>query len=313
MASTGQARAAEAEAYWYFRPQRSLLSRVLSGLWWFARRKPLGAAGGVIVVVMIVVAITAQWIAPYWYDDQSWGEAMQGPSLSHPFGTDDLGRDMLSRVLYGARVSIVIGFSAVGVSAVVSSFIGTVSGYYGGWFDSLFQRVVDIWMSFPALVILVTVVSVFSRSGDPINRIMAITIVMGVIMAAGSSRVVRGAAISMKNNQYVEAARCIGASDARILMRHVLPNVFAVIIILATVQLGGAILAESSISFLGWGVPPPFPSWGQMLSFKGILFMRAHPWLAVWPGLAIALAVYGFNMLGDALRDVLDPRLRGSR
>ena len=179
--------------------------------------------------------------------------------------------------------------------------------------DTLFQRLVDIWMSFPALVLLITIVSTFSRGGDFWNRVLAIIVVMGVIMAAGSSRVIRGAAISVKNNQYVEAARCIGASDARILAQHVLPNVFAVIIILATVQLGAAILAESSISFLGWGVPPPFPSWGQMLSYKGILFMRAHPWIALWPGLAIALAVYGFNMLGDALRDVLDPRLRGGR
>jgi peptide/nickel transport system permease protein len=311
MATIGQAR--EAEAYWYFRPERSLLSRVLRSLWWFARRKPLGALGAVLVVVMIFMAITAQWIAPYWYDDQSWSEAMQSPSLQHPFGTDDLGRDMMSRVIYGARVSVVVGFSAVTVSAVLATLIGTISGYYGGWFDSVFQRLVDIWMSFPGLVLLVTIVSAFSRSGDPVNRIVAITVVLGIMMAAGSSRVIRGATISMKNNQYVEAARCIGANDTRILARHILPNVFAVIIILATVQLGAAILAESSISFLGWGVPPPFPSWGQMLSFKGILFMRAHPWLALWPGLAIALAVYGFNMLGDALRDVLDPRLRGSR
>lgn len=312
MATVGQGQA-EAEAYWYFRPERSLLSRVLRSLWWFTRRKPLGAFGGFLVVVMIFVAITAQWIAPYWYDDQSWAEAMQGPSLAHPFGTDDLGRDMLSRVIYGARVSVVVGFSAVTISALIATVVGTISGYYGGWFDSLFQRLVDIWMSFPGLVILVTVVSAFSRSGDPVHRILAITVVLGTMMAAGSSRVIRGATIAMKNNQYVEAARCIGANDTRILARHILPNVFAVIIILATVQLGGAILVESSISFLGWGVPPPFPSWGQMLSFKGILFMRAHPWLALWPGLAIALAVYGFNMLGDALRDVLDPRLRGSR
>jgi len=295
-----------------FRPTRRPLGRVLAGLWWFARRKPLGAFGGITVVVMIVVAVSAQWIAPYWYDDQSWGEAMQGPSLKHWFGTDDLGRDMLSRVIYGARVSVVIGFSAVAISVVLATFIGIVSGYYGGWFDTLFQRLVDIWMSFPALVLLIVIVSTFSRGGDFWHRMMAIIIVMGIIMAAGSSRVIRGAAIAVKHNQYVEAARCIGASDVRILAQHVFPNVFAVVIILATVQLGAAILAESSISFLGWGVPPPFPSWGQMLSNKGILFMRAHPWIALWPGLAIALAVYGFNMLGDGLRDVLDPRLRGA-
>jgi len=294
------------------RPTRGALARLLFGLWWFARRKPLGAFGGIVVVVMIVVAVSAQWIAPYWYDDQSWGEAMQGPSLRHLFGTDDLGRDMLSRVIYGARVSVVIGFSAVAISVVLATFIGIISGYYGGWFDTLFQRLVDIWMSFPAIVLLLVIVSTFSRGGVFWHRVAAIIIVMGIIMAAGSSRVIRGAAIAIKHNQYVEAARCIGASDARILAQHVLPNVFAVVIILATVQLGAAILAESSISFLGYGIPPPFPSWGQMLSSKGILFMRSDPWLALWPGLAIALAVYGFNMLGDALRDVLDPRLRGA-
>lgn len=310
MASVGHV---DIEAALTLRPARKPWSRALRALWWFTRKKPLGAFGGFLVVVMIVVALTAQWIAPYWYDDQSWTEAMQGPSLKHPFGTDDLGRDMLSRVIYGARVSVVVGFSAVAISGVVAAFIGVISGYYGGRFDTMFQRLVDIWMSFPALVLLITIVATFSRSGVFWHRVMAIIVVLGIIMAAGSSRVIRGAAISVKNNQYVEAARCMGASDARILAQHVLPNVFAVIIILATVQLGAAILAESSISFLGWGVPPPFPSWGQMLSYKGILFMRAHPWIALWPGLAIALSVYGFNMLGDALRDVLDPRLRGSR
>lgn len=310
MASVDQADIAE---YLALRPARKPWVRLLRTLWWFIRRKPLGALGGFFVVVVLLVAVSAQWIAPYWYDDQTWSEAMEGPSARHLFGTDDLGRDMLSRVMYGARVSVVIGFSAVAISAVVATFIGVISGYYGGRFDTLFQRLVDIWMSFPPLVLLIVVVSTFSRGGDFWDRVMAIIIVMGIIMAAGSSRVIRGAAISIKNNQYVEAARCIGASDVRILAQHVLPNVFAVIIILATVQLGAAILAESSISFLGWGVPPPFPSWGQMLSNKGILFMRAHPWIALWPGLAIALAVYGFNMLGDALRDVLDPRLRGGR
>ncbi len=310
MASIGHADIEEALA---LKPARKPFFRVLGALWWFTRRKPLGAFGGFIVVVMLVVALTAQWIAPYWYDDQSWTETMQGPSLEHPFGTDDLGRDMLSRVIYGARVSVVVGFSAVAISGIVAAIIGVISGYYGGRFDTMFQRLVDIWMSFPALVLLITIVSTFSRSGVFWNRVIAIIVVLGIIMAAGSSRVIRGAAISVKNNQYVEAARCMGASDARILVQHILPNVFAVIIILATVQLGAAILAESSISFLGWGVPPPFPSWGQMLSYKGILFMRADPWIAIWPGLAIALSVYGFNMLGDALRDVIDPRLRGSR
>ena len=280
-------------------------------LWTFVRRKPLGAFGAFLVAGMILTAIFAPWIAPYWYDDQSLTEIMQGPSAHHIFGTDQLGRDLFSRVVYGARVSVVVGFSSVAISIVIATGIGIVSGYYGGWFDTLFQRIIDVWISFPALVLLISIVAVFSRSGDPEHRTAAIIVALGVLLAAGSSRVIRGATIAIKHNAYVEAAQAIGASDLRILLVHLLPNVFGVVMVLATVQLGAAILAEASISFLGYGIPPPFPSWGQMLSVQGILYMRAHPWLAIWPGLAIALAVYGFNMLGDATRDVFDPRLRG--
>lgn len=295
------------------RVERPLWSRVLRGAWWFMRRKPLGALGAFVVIVMVFIALTAQWLAPHNYELQDWNAIMQDPSLEHPFGTDNLGRDVLSRVLYGARVSIVVGFAAVAISALIATTVGSISGYFGGWFDSLFQRFVDIWMCFPPLVLLITAVSTFSRGGGVMERILAITLVMGFMMAAGSSRVIRGGAISIKHNQYVEAARTIGASDFRILTHHIVPNVFAIVIILATVQLGAAILLEASISFLGYGVPKHFPSWGQMLSSDGISLMRIHAWLAVWPGLAIALSVYSFNMLGDALRDVLDPRLRGRR
>jgi peptide/nickel transport system permease protein len=259
-----------------------------------------------------VIGRSEPLLAPQWYDDQALTERLQSPSLHHPFGTDEVGRDMFSRVIYGARVSVVIGFSAVTIAAIISTLVGTLSGYFGGWFDTFVQRVVDIWISFPPLVLLVTIVTMFSPRGGPEQRAFWLILALGIIIAAGSSRVVRGAVISVKHNQYVEAARTLGASDLRIILRHIVPNVLPVVIILSTVQLGSAILAEASISFLGYGIPPPFPAWGTMLSGKGILYMRADPWLAFWPGLAIALAVYGFNMLGDALRDVLDPRLRGA-
>lgn len=301
--------------------ERRLWADALRSVGLFIRRKPLGAFGGFLVLVMLFVAAfadgrligrTEPLLAPHWYDDQALTERLKGPSLRHPFGTDELGRDMLSRVIYGARVSVVIGFSAVTIAAIISTLVGTLSGYFGGWFDTFAQRVVDIWISFPPLVLLVTMVTMFSPRGGPEQRAFWLILALGIIIAAGSSRVVRGAVISVKHNQYVEAARMLGASDSRIILRHIVPNVLPVVIILSTVQLGSAILAEASISFLGYGIPPPFPAWGAMLSGKGILYMRADPWLAFWPGLAIALAVYGFNMLGDALRDVLDPRLRGA-
>ena len=294
---------------------------VLRAVGLFIRRKPLGAFGGFLILVLLFTATFADGrvigrsgplLAPHWYDDQSLTERLQGPSMSHPFGTDELGRDMLSRVIYGARVSVVIGFSAVTIAAIISILVGTLSGYFGGWFDTLVQRVVDIWISFPPLVLLITLVTVFAFRASPERRAFWLIIALGILIAAGSSRVVRGAVISIRNNQYVEAARALGASDLRIIFLHIVPDVLPVVIILSTVQLGAAILAEASISFLGYGIPPPFPAWGSMLSGKGILYMRADPWLAFWPGLAIALAVFGFNMLGDGLRDVLDPRLRGA-
>lgn len=279
----------------------------------FVRRKPLGAFGGFIVLLMLVTALLADVVAPHGYNDQVLANRMQPPSAEHPFGTDHLGRDMLSRIVYGTRVSVVIGFSAILLSMIIATALGTVSGYYGGKLDTLLQRLVDVWLAFPALILLITAVSILSPRGSPMERGTAIVLSLALILGIGSSRVIRGAVISIKHNQYVEAARTLGASDLRIILRYILPNIFAVIIVLATVQLGVAILAEASISFLGYGIPDPFPAWGQMLNSQGIGYMRAAWWLAFWPGLAIALVVFAFNMLGDALRDVLDPRLRGTR
>ena len=271
----------------------------------FVARKPLGAVGGAIVLVLLVVALAAPWLAPYPYDVGTASERLEGPSLSHPFGTDANGRDMLSRIIWGGRVSVIVGVGVVAISTFLAVAIGVLSGYAGGRFDLLVQRLVDVWLSFPPLVLLLSLVAV---SGP---GLWSVTIILGILLAPGTSRVVRSAVLSVRPLPYIEAARSVGASHARVILKHILPNVFAPVLVLATVQLGTAILAESTLSFLGYGVPPPFPTWGSMLSGTGRAFMIQSPWLSIWPGLAISAAVFGFNMLGDALRDVLDPRLRG--
>ncbi len=299
----------------------------LHSVWRFARRKPLGALGAGLVLIMLVCAIGAdrklvtlgydngQLLAPYYFDDQNLSNRLQGPSVAHPFGTDRLGRDQLSQIIYGARVSIIVGLGSVLLATLIATFIGVVSGYLGGGVDLVSQRFVDGWIAFPPIVILISGVQVAKAYiGDGAEaQTLAVILVLGVILAAGASRVIRGAAIAVKHEQYIEAARAVGATNFRIVTRYILPNVMAVVIVLSTVYLGVAILAEATISFLGFGVPPPFPSWGRMLSTDALLYMRKDAWLAFWPGVAISLAVYGFNMFGDALRDVLDPRLRGGR
>jgi peptide/nickel transport system permease protein len=212
-----------------------------------------------------------------------------------------------------------IGFMVVFVSATVASFIGVVSGYFGGWLDMIAQRLVDIGISLPGLIFIILVVTSLTQFPpswlglDPSQEnVVRIAVTLGILVALGSSRVIRGAAISVKQNTYVEAARVVGASDSRIISRHVLPNVFAIVLVGASIQIGGAILTEAALSFLGYGVQPPTASWGRMLNDAREQITR-HPHLAVFPGLAIFFTVYSFNMLGDALRDVLDPRLRGSR
>ena len=271
----------------------------------FARRKPLGALGALIVVAMLVMAAFAERIAPYGYDDTIRGARMRPPGAAHWLGTDNLSRDMWSRIVYGARVSVTVGFATIGLAIFLASVIGVSSGYFGGAYDLVVQRIVDAWLSFPYLVIILSVMAVLGPG--LLNLVVALTI----LSAAINSRVIRGATIAVAQGTYVEAARALGCGHARIITRHILPNVTATIIILATIGLGAVTLAESALSFLGFGVPPPFPSWGAMLSGSGRTYMFRAPWMAVWPGVAISLAVFGFNMLGDALRDVLDPRLRG--
>jgi peptide/nickel transport system permease protein len=278
---------------------------VLQTLWQFCRRKPLGAIGGFIVLVLLIMALFAPWIAPYKYDETIPGARMKAPGAQFWMGTDNLGRDVYSRVVYGASVSISVGFGAVLLANVLAALIGITSGYFGGAYDICVQRVVDAWQSFPFLVVILSIMAVLGPG--LLNLILA----LGILGAAAGSRVIRGSTISAMQNTYVEAARALGAGHLRIMIRYLLPNVAATIIILATIGLGAFILAESALSFLGFGVPPPYPSWGAMLSGSGRSFMYRAPWMAFWPGAAISLAVFGFNMLGDALRDVLDPRLRG--
>jgi peptide/nickel transport system permease protein len=271
------------------------------------RDKPLGAAGGLLLLLFVLIGLFAPWIAPYGFNEIAPIDRLQAPSLAHWFGTDNLGRDMLSRCIHGARLSVIIGCAAAALATVISAVVGIVSGYFGGRLDMFTQRLVDAWMSFPDLIILIVVVSVVGP-GMP-----QIIVTLGLLLGIGGSRIVRSAVIGVRENMYVHAAQSIGASSLRILWRHILPNVMPPIIVLFTTRVGTVILAESGLSFLGLGVPPPAPTWGAMLSGSGRTYMFQGPWLALAPGLCLTAVVYATNVFGDALRDLLDPRMRGSR
>jgi peptide/nickel transport system permease protein len=278
------------------------------------REKPLGAIGALLVLALLVVAVFADQIATYPYDLVHLGDTLFPPMTpgldgapTYLLGTDNLGRDVFSRIVYGARISMTVALGAVFFGVVFATALGTVSGFLRGPADMVLQRVVDAWISLPFLILLLTIMMIFKPGIGPV--IFALALGSGFT----NSRIVRGAVLETMTTPYIEAARTIGASNPRIILQHILPNVMAPIIVVATLGLGNAILAESALSFLGFGVPPPFPTWGQMLSGSSRVFMFEAPWLAVAPGVAISAAVFGFNMLGDALRDLLDPRLRGSR
>lgn len=271
------------------------------------REKPLGAAGAVLLLFFLACGLLAPVIAPYGYNDIQPAERMQPPSLAHWFGTDNVGRDVLSRCLYGAQLSVIIGLSGAILATVISALIGIVSGYFGGRTDLLIQRFVDAWMIFPDLVLLIVVVSVL---GPGMPQIIGI---LGLSLGITGSRIVRSAVVSVREHMYVHAAQSIGAGSPRILWRHVLPNVMPPLIVLLTTRVGTVILAESGLSFLGLGVPPPAPTWGSMLTGSGRTYMFEGPWLALAPGLCLTLVVYATNVFGDALRDLMDPRMRGSR
>jgi len=282
------------------------------------REKPLGLVGGLLVLMFFICAVAAPVIAPYDPSKLGTGGRLDGPSLSHLFGTDNLGRDVFSRVIQGAQVSMTIGFIAVFVSTTIALTIGVVTGYFGGFFDMLAQRLVDGFMAFPALVFLIAVGAIFVDSQIPglpkqglfSTKIVVLILSLGILFGVGNSRVIRSATLSVRSSMYIEAARATGAGHVRLIFVHVLPNVMAPAITLATLGLGAVILTESGLSFLGLSVPPDQVTWGGMLNTEARGFMLQGPWLAIFPGLALSLAVFGFNMLGDALRDLLDPRLR---
>ena len=309
--------------------ERGLPQRWLAAIWKFARNKPLGAVGGIVLIIMLAAAVlssisvTEPLVSPYDPLDARTAERLQGPSGSHWFGTDNLGRDMYSRVVHGAQPSIYTGFLVVSITVTLGLLLGVTSAYAGGWFDLLFQRIVDGLMAFPGLILAMALLSVFA-SGINIGPLhlplvwnatkipLMVVFALVILLTPINARVIRGATFGVMNNQFVEAARAIGASPVRIVLRHLVPNVMAPAIVIATVQLGSVILIESSLSFLGLGLPAPYPSWGGMLQGNGRRFMEIAPWLAIFPGLAISAAVLAFNLLGDALRDVLDPRMRGA-
>jgi peptide/nickel transport system permease protein len=278
--------------------------RVRRGLVRFVRRYPLGAAGAVILLAMLVVAVAGPSIAPADPYATNSRARLEAPGRAHLAGTDNLGRDVFSRLIYGARPSVIIGFGALALGLAAGVTLGLLSGYAGGYADLLVQRVADAMMSVPSLILGLTVIAVIGPSY--LNLIVAIGIVMTPIV----QRVVRSAVLAVRNQDYLQAASVIGAGHARILWRYVLPNVTAPILVIASVELGSAILIEASLSFLGYGTPPPRPSWGAMLSGEGRRYMVSAPWLVILPAITVSVAILAINMLGDALRDAFDPRLR---
>lgn len=283
------------------RPRRRRLARI----WNLMRANPLGMLGGFLILVLVVTGVFAPLIAPYPINQFS-GIPSRGPAPDHIFGTDKFGQDIFSRVVHGARISLKVGFFAVGLGTLAGMAVGIISGYTGGLADTIVQRAVDTAIAFPQLILLLIVIRVLGPSIVNVILVVAIGIIPGV------ARVVRGAVLSERQNQYVEAARAIGASGPRIMARHLAPNVVPLGIVIASTLLGTAILAEASLSFLGLGIPPPNPSWGADISAARTSF-PINTWAALFPGIAISLTVLGFNLLGDTLRDILDPRLRGSR
>jgi peptide/nickel transport system permease protein len=280
--------------------KRSLMGVALN----FCRRQPLGTFGLAIVVIMFAAGISAEWIAPYDPEENDFNAMMEAPSWAHVLGTDQLGRDIFSRLVYGARTALIVGFSAAFMGGAIGLVLGVSSAYFGGWFDLLFQRVLDVLMAFPLIILALAVVAVFGTG--VFNVILAITIPL--IPRCG--RVVRASALAVREIPYVDAARALGFGHARIVLRHMVPNVVAPFLIMLSAFVGQAILAEASLSYLGLGVQEPVPAWGLMLQGGAEEYATTAPWIAVFPGLAIMLTVLGISLFGDALRDAIDPKLR---
>ncbi|MSP76129.1 MAG: ABC transporter permease [Rhodospirillaceae bacterium] len=270
----------------------------------FFRRQPLGTAGLIIMIVMFVTAALANVLAPFDPEENDFQAMMLAPSWTHLLGTDQMGRDIFSRLVYGARTALLVGFSAAFAGGLIGLVLGVASAYFGGWFDLVFQRILDVLMAFPLIILALAVVSVFGTG--VFNVILAITIPL--IPRCG--RVVRASALAVREIPYVDAARALGFGHARIVLRHMVPNVVGPFLILLSAFVGQAILAEASLSYLGLGVQEPVPAWGLMLQGGAEEYATTAPWIAIFPGLAIVMAVLGISLFGDALRDAIDPKLR---
>ena len=267
--------------------------------------KPLGTVCGIVILIMIVMAIFADVLAPYHYDEIHVLDRFQGSSARYPLGTDQLGRDYMSLIIYGARISLLVGLATTALGVTLGALIGGISGFLGGKFDLLVQRFADAWNAFPGLILLLTVMSLVGQG------VVQIILVLGISEGLGGSRVMRGWVMSLKENLYFQAAEAVGNTRWRAFIRHAVPNVMPLVIIGFSMSIGGVILSIASLSFLGYGLPPTIPEWGGLLSVTGRRYMEEAPHLALWPGLALTITVYSLNMFGDAMRDLLDPRLRG--
>jgi peptide/nickel transport system permease protein len=282
-------------------PRLTVVEQVLK----FVRTKPLGAAGAFIILGLMVVAAVADTLAPYDAYQADYSLQFARPSVEHWFGTDEFGRDLMSRIMYGARIALFVGFSASFIGCTLGGLLGVTSAYVGGKLDLLLERLMDILLAFPQLILALAIASILG----PAVQNVVIAIAIPIIPRA--ARVVRSTALAVKENVYVEAVSALGAPQRRIVLRHIVPNVVAPYIIILTAQLGGAILAEAALSYLGLGAAEPTPSWGLMLSGSALSYAEKAPWIAIFPGIAISLGVFGFNLFGDSLRDALDPKLRG--
>jgi len=269
------------------------------------KEKPLGMVGGIITLLLLLTGIFADFLAPYGINETHMEDMLAAPSARYWLGADNLGRDILSSVIFGARVSVIIGLAASTIATILSLIIGMLCGYIGGKFDLIVQRFVDTIMCIPQLILMMILMSIIGPG--MLQLILGLGIMWGIV----GSRHIRGAVIGIKENVYVAAAEAIGCSTTRMLTRHILPNIMAPTIVLFSMRVPNVILVEASLSFLGFGIPPPTPSWGGMLGGSGRDYMFQAPWMVIWPGLALSTVVYGVNIFGDAVRDLLDPRLRG--
>ncbi len=272
--------------------------------WASTKKYPLGAVGMAVVVLMIVLAVFADVLSPYDPEANAFEYMLTPPNLDYWMGTDQFGRDILTRIIYGARTALFVGFSCSIIGACTGLVLGVASAYFGGVFDLIFQRVMDVFMAFPLIIMALAVVSIFGTGTQ--NVIIAITIPF----IPRCARVVRSSALAIREIPYVDAARALGFTHTRIILRHMTPNVMAPFLIMISAFVGQAILLEASLSYLGLGVQEPTPAWGLMLQGGAEEYVESAPWVAIWPGIAISLAVFGFNLFGDALRDALDPKLR---